>query len=724
MSEPYLKFAGGKSRLVAKIRPLFLGPCRGWYVEPFVGSAAVYLKRRAAGDLAGDLFRGALLCDRNAALIATHEVVRDDLDLLLEAFLKFPVGEDYAQHYEEIRERFNGLLLEHGSWPNPGLEGPLKVQLAAHYIYLNRAGFNGLYRVNKKGRFNIPVGDYKRIVLPSEARLRECARLFSGALFLALPFEECFAMLVKLGAEGAQIYADPPYVPRSVTSSFVAYTKGGFSDADQVRLAQDLASLAASGAEVVASNHDVPAVRELYEPLGFRAEALQVQRSVSARAKGRSSVGEVLLVHEGVAALRARVAAVPREVPPGEGSALVASVRKLLAERLPAEPLPDAPTVLEVFAGAGGSALGLREAGFRTIGLLEKDADACATLRAAGFGPVLEGDVREALVPVCVRASLAWFSPPCPGWSTAGNKLGARDPRNGFPWSFDLLSRLGKEGLLPSYAIFENVPGLVAHLAKVGCRGGMDPQPMDCPRCYFDQVILPTLRAFYPWVDARLLESADFGVPQNRTRVIVLAGPRPVPWPEPTHSLEALVHAKWVTGTYFSDLGLLPVGRPTAVEEAALARLSSAPPLQLPWRTVRQALGLLAWGTETNTSSGKVRVPRGPDVPSCQPVAGGNAHGGLLGWDDPERPSWWHRSSTVDLPERSIGTMRNASIEGLDPKTRRRLEVEECATLQDFPDGYPFVGTKTSRYRQVGNAVPRRLAAAVGRRVMEALHAP
>jgi len=143
---------------------------------------------------------------------------------------------------------------------------------------------------------------------------------------------------------------------------------------------------------------------------------------------------------------------------------------------------------IELFAGAGGAALGLEAAGIEHAALCEWDPHACATLRAAGLGPVVEGDVRDldAIAAVAGEScDLLWSSFPCQAFSTAGKRLGAEDPRNGWPWTVDAIDRFK-----PRWFLGENVRGLLCHRGDCDRRG----DPMACPGCYLARVILPQLR--------------------------------------------------------------------------------------------------------------------------------------------------------------------------------------------------------------------------------------
>jgi DNA (cytosine-5)-methyltransferase 1 len=311
---------------------------------------------------------------------------------------------------------------------------------------------------------------------------------------------------------------------------------------------------------------------------------------------------------------------------------------------------------IELFAGAGGAALGLEAAGIEHAALCEWDAHACATLRAAGLGPVVEGDVRdldaiEAVAgPSC---DLLWSSFPCQAFSTAGKRLGASDDRNGWPWTVDALDRFR-----PRWFLAENVRGLITHSTEG------HPDPYQCPACYFHGVILPQLRARFEYVGWWLLDAADYGVPQHRRRVIIWAGPAPVKAPRPTHG----------------DSG--------AARQGALFG-----PGVLPWVSMAEALGVSV--DDCRSTGGfqqgrPVYVVRGPS--SAVTI-----------------------SVSSSKPQDSAGVP--FIMENGNP---RRLTVQEAARLQDFPAGHPWQGPEGKHYSQIGNAVPPKLAEVVGRAVMQA----
>lgn len=317
--------------------------------------------------------------------------------------------------------------------------------------------------------------------------------------------------------------------------------------------------------------------------------------------------------------------------------------------------------VLEWCAGAGGAFIGLHRAGLECVGAVEIDGDACATLRSATGGGlfnrphpavgcipgvVIQADMRSVNPPA---ADVWWASLPCQPFSRAGKRLGENDPRNLWP---ALFGRYDLAAVKPTWMLAENVAGLTTH--KHG-------HPEDCPGCYLDGYIMAELRERFAWADWRVLSCADYGVPQRRRRVIIVAGPEPYPWPEPTHG-----------------------------------------PGMRPWVTMRTALDL---GTP---DEGPIRVIGG----------GGNPHGKGRGHERNFRDLTDEPSTTVTAAR--IGN-RGPWIEDradlFDPtmSARRPLTVEENAALQGFPRGWPFCGSGQSRDRQVGNAVPPRLAEVLAR---------
>ncbi len=272
--KPVLKWAGGKARLAKEISKAFAEPCSGTYYEPFAGSCAVFLHRRAAGEV-----KSAVLSDVNDKLVEVHRAVRDHVDKLLSTLDELPY-DDYRDHYYAMRESYN--------------DGPPRGILhAARFLWLNRAGFNGLYRENRKGEFNVPVGRYTRLSMPSAEHFRAVSELLQGVELVSADF----ASVLAEAGDGDQVYCDPPYVPLSATASFTGYCKAPFGIEDQHALAKSARKAAFKGARVVLSNHDLPVVRhDLYpEAAGFEhVSKPRVARAISRRAASRKRVSEVI----------------------------------------------------------------------------------------------------------------------------------------------------------------------------------------------------------------------------------------------------------------------------------------------------------------------------------------------------------------------------------------------------------------------------------------------
>ena len=272
--KPILKWAGGKARLAPQISHAFDARCEGVYYEPFLGSGAVFLYLKAAG-----LIGPSVLSDANAKLVEVHKAVRDNVDDVLQAISELP-GEDWRERYYDIRDAYNA-----GPWKGPSH--------AARFLWLNRAGFNGLYRENRSGRFNVPVGRYARLSFPSEERFHGVSELLQGTEIVCGDFEE----IVERARENDHVYCDPPYVPLSETACFVGYCSAPFGIKEQKALALRARKAAFRGARVVLSNHDLPVVRnELYPTSrGFQHVAKpRVARAISRKSAARKAVTEVI----------------------------------------------------------------------------------------------------------------------------------------------------------------------------------------------------------------------------------------------------------------------------------------------------------------------------------------------------------------------------------------------------------------------------------------------
>ncbi len=261
---PFLKWAGGKRSLVDQFRP-HIPSQFGRYYEPFVGSGALYFNLRPGR---------ASLCDNNQRLIRTYLGLRDDPDGVIALLKSYPHDRDF---YLELRAR--------------DIDAGNDIEVAAWFIYLNKTGFNGLYRVNSKDGFNVPFGDYKRPNICDEPRLRACAKQLRGVTIRCVDFKTAACRARR----GDLVYFDPPYVPLSATSSFTAYTRDGFDMDAQERLRDLALELAGRGVYVLLSNSAAPAVKKLYRGPRFQVIPVRTRRSINCQGSGRGKLTELLI---------------------------------------------------------------------------------------------------------------------------------------------------------------------------------------------------------------------------------------------------------------------------------------------------------------------------------------------------------------------------------------------------------------------------------------------
>ncbi len=378
---------------------------------------------------------------------------------------------------------------------------------------------------------------------------------------------------------------------------------------------------------------------------------------------------------------------------------------------------------IEIFAGAGGLALGSAKAGFKHKALLEWDADSCSALRQNisredwqfGQWPILEGDIQNHFFSKFrSKVDLVSGGPPCQPFSIGGKHKGYDDSRDMFPHAARVVSEVA-----PKAFVFENVRGLLRESFSQ----------------YFEYIIL---RLTYPdeikslkesWqqhltrlerihtsgnypglhykVLHRLLNAANFGVPQKRQRVFIVGFRSDIeePWnfPTETHSEDALLVSKWITREYWDENRIAISDRPlmSDVEEKRLSRL--LPPLQQRWQTVRDAISSLP---DPMSNSAK-RFQAHRFQPGAKPYPG-------------------HTGSEFDAPAKTLkagghGVPGGENMLALPDGSFRYFTIRESARLQTFPDDYIFPTSWTESMRQIGNAVPVSLAEAVMASVKEAL---
>ena len=274
--KPFLRWAGGKRRLLGKLKPA-LPKTFGKLYEPFVGGGALTF------DLAQDVAGSRLvLGDVNEELICAWRIVRDDVDSLITELEKMAAHTSEQAYYA-------------ARWSQP--VGDL--QRAVRMIYLNKTCFNGLYRVNSKGEFNVPWGKLANpLVCDAELLKADSKRLQGAQIDLA-----DFATSTQTAQEGDFVYFDPPYLPASPTASFSKYAAGDFRKPEHEQLAETIKDLTSRGVYVMLSNADTKLTRDIYDSLDLYS--VTVHRSIAAAGGNRGSVDEVVGVNYAKTTMRA-----------------------------------------------------------------------------------------------------------------------------------------------------------------------------------------------------------------------------------------------------------------------------------------------------------------------------------------------------------------------------------------------------------------------------------
>lgn len=271
---PFVKWAGGKTQLLDRIHELMPKEYNHYY-EPFIGGGAL-LFSVAPKDFT--------INDFNSELIQAYKCFTNDEDFkkLVER-LNYHQEHHSDEHYYEVREMdkdLNFLML------------PI-YERAARMIYLNKSCFNGLYRVNSKGFFNVPSGKKKKVVCYEEENLEEIRRFFSATKFEILNGD--FQDAVKNAKKGDFVYFDPPYDTWEDKDSFTSYAKTPFGKEEQKRLADVYKGLSEKGAFVMLSNHNTEYIRELYKD--FHIHVVEAKRMINSKSSGRGNVEEVIITN-------------------------------------------------------------------------------------------------------------------------------------------------------------------------------------------------------------------------------------------------------------------------------------------------------------------------------------------------------------------------------------------------------------------------------------------
>ena len=260
---PFLKWAGGKNKLIQQYIPYFPKKFKTYY-EPFLGGGAIFFYLNP---------QLAVLTDINAELVNTYRCVKNNVEELI-LLLK----EHQLKHSKEY---YYGVRQGNGITP---------IEKAARLIYLNKTCFNGLYRENSKGEFNVPIGKYKNPKICNPVLLRSVSAALQPTQIDVRPFED---ILKYASSSDDFVYFDPPYYPLSPTSNFTAYSRYSFSKDDQIRLKKVFAELAEREVKVMLSNSDSQFIRELYGD--FNIHSISASRLINSNAMKRGKITEVLI---------------------------------------------------------------------------------------------------------------------------------------------------------------------------------------------------------------------------------------------------------------------------------------------------------------------------------------------------------------------------------------------------------------------------------------------
>ncbi len=272
--KPFVKWVGGKRQLLAQFRRLNLYPPEkfdietGRYFEPFVGGGAVFF------DL---LPESGYLSDLNKELVTTYNVIKNNVEGLIVSLKKHKTDKEY---FLKVRAQDPNKLED--------------LKMASRFIFLNRTCFNGMYRVNSKGGFNVPFGKYANPLICDEDNLRKVSKALQNVEIIHQDYKE----VLKKAKKGDFIYFDPPYYPVSKTASFTSYTAESFLDKEQTELRDTLLELNKRGCFVMLSNSDTPFINKIYSGFkGIRITKVEAGRAINSNGSGRGKITEVLVTN-------------------------------------------------------------------------------------------------------------------------------------------------------------------------------------------------------------------------------------------------------------------------------------------------------------------------------------------------------------------------------------------------------------------------------------------
>ncbi|MDR3337116.1 MAG: DNA adenine methylase [Treponema sp.] len=272
--KPYLKWAGGKRQLLAEIKKCLPNDIKNYtYYEPFIGAGAVFFELQP---------KKAIINDFNTQLILTYTAIKENVEKLI-SILKDHKDKNNKEYFYKLRNSDRDIVK---------FEKLTGTEKAARLIYLNKTCFNGLYRVNSQGLFNVPYGKYKNPVIYEEIVLRQISNYLNSNDISIL--NKDFEYAVLNAGRNAFIYFDPPYHSPDKTN-FTGYQADGFGEEEQRRLRDFIVKMTKQGAKCLLSNSDTDYIRELYNHKFFDIISVQAKRSINSDSAGRGNVNEVLI---------------------------------------------------------------------------------------------------------------------------------------------------------------------------------------------------------------------------------------------------------------------------------------------------------------------------------------------------------------------------------------------------------------------------------------------
>jgi DNA adenine methylase len=274
---PFVKWAGGKGQHLSQFEPHLPASFRG-YIEPFVGGGALFFHLYRQGRLSG---KDIILIDRVEELINAFRVVQNQVEDLIAELQRHEPHKQDADYYYQVRawDRQPGYALRSG------------VERAARFLFLNRVCYNGLYRVNRRGYFNVPFGRHHNPKVCDVVNLRAASRALRGATLLAADFADA----LQWAREGDLVYLDPPYHPLTATANFTSYTASSFGIDDQKRLAHLFRDLDRRGCHLLLSNSSTPLIQDLYR--GYVQIEVTGTRAISSKSTSRGAITELLVTN-------------------------------------------------------------------------------------------------------------------------------------------------------------------------------------------------------------------------------------------------------------------------------------------------------------------------------------------------------------------------------------------------------------------------------------------